>query len=234
MILGDEGAAQLGLKPGDVFHFSGEDFRVVGIYHSGVRLLDGAGIYSLEEFRRIHPNSRMNLAALDLVDGRGGAPAVIERIRRDFPDLEPLDSATAVDNFRHAAIFKAFAWGLSLIASAIAALGILNSMMTSVSERTREIGILRAVGWPPGMVLGMIVKEGVLVSLIGAICGVALGVGATELLVRAADIGVVRTSYPPRLWLEVLGLALTVGLVGSLPPAIKAVGIPPVEALRHE
>ena len=68
----------------------------------------------------------------------------------------------------------------------------------------------------------------------GGVLGAALGALGMEFLVRAVDIGVLRPYYPPALWLQAAAVALLVGVVGSLPPALKAVSLSPIEALRYE
>jgi putative ABC transport system permease protein len=234
MILGDEAASALKLGLGDRYRLSGAEFRVVGIFHTAVRLLDGAGIYATHDFRQIFKNGKANVIALDLVAGPAGKAAVMAEIRARYPDLEPMESARAIDNFRHVAMFQGFSLGISIIAVTIAALGILNTMFTSVHERTREIGLLRALGWSSPMILTLILQEGLLLSLAGGLIGAVLGVAGTELLIRTVDIGLVRAHYPASLWLEAAALTVVTGLLSSLPPALKAIAIAPIEALRHE
>ena len=234
VILGRDAAHDLHLDLGDTFRFSGADFRVVGVFASNNRLLDGTAIYSIEDYRQLFAHAKLNLVVLDLHEPRAQIPQVLRRIRERFEALEPIESAKVLDNFRHAALFRAFAFGISIIAVAIAALGILNIMIMSVHERTREIGILRAIGWPARMIAGTIVGEALVLSLTGGAIGAALGAAGTEALIRTVDIGLVRALYPARLWIEAGLLSLAVGAIGAALPAWKAVSIPPIEALRYE
>jgi putative ABC transport system permease protein len=108
-------------------------------------------------------------------------------------------------------------------------------MIMSVFERTREIGILRAVGWSSRRIMRMIVQESLLLCAIAAGVGVALGLLASRAVML---IGTVRAfldpSYEPAIFLRALGVAVVVALAGAAYPAFRAVRLTPMEALRHE
>jgi putative ABC transport system permease protein len=234
LILGAEAARQMHLRVGDRLRLSRTDFSIAGIFKTGIRLLDGAAIYSIQEFRRIFNNAKLNLVVLDLHSPKTELAAVLAKINADHPELEALESAKVLDHFRHAALFQNFAGGLSIIAVCIAAFGILNVMMMSVHERTREIGILRAIGWPAEMIVKMIAAEAFMLALAGVFLGAGLGWAGTELLISAVDIGIVSALYPPALWVKAATLTISVGLIGAAWPAWKALRISPLEALRYE
>ncbi|NLF25896.1 MAG: ABC transporter permease [Deltaproteobacteria bacterium] len=234
LILGADAAHQMNLKVGDRLLLSHTQFSIVGIFKTGIRLLDGAAIYSIQEFRRIFSNAKLNLVALDLHSPKTDLTTVIDKINADHTELEALESAKILDHFRHAALFQNFANGLSIIALCIATLGILNVMMMSIHERTREIGILRAIGWPAGMIVKMIVSEAFLLALAGGFLGAWLGWAGTELLISSVDIGIVNALYPPALWIKAAVLTVSVGVIGATWPAWKALRISPLEALRYE
>jgi putative ABC transport system permease protein len=104
----------------------------------------------------------------------------------------------------------------------------------SVSERTREIGTLRAVGWSRTMVLALIIREGLIISIIGGICGLALGAAGAEILIRLVPPGFLSTSYNIVIFVEGMAVAVLVGFVGSIYPASVATRFSPAEALRYE
>ncbi len=118
--------------------------------------------------------------------------------------------------------------GVSLVVGGI---GIMNIMLVTVTERTREIGIRKAVGATRGNVLRQFLIESVIMCLLGGIVGIALGVGTAALLSRLAG-------WQTAVTLESLALAFGfsagVGLVFGLWPARRAARMDPIEALRHE
>jgi putative ABC transport system permease protein len=107
-------------------------------------------------------------------------------------------------------------------------------MATSVLERTREIGILRAVGWRRGRILVLVLGEAALLSILGGIFGIALGAGTLRFLSDTYKTLPVPDSVPPDLLAAAIALAVAVGLAGGLGPALRAARIDPVQALRHE
>jgi len=149
--------------------------------------------------------------------------------------------ARIVSSIAGAMNFIAFSTGLSAFAVAVA--GVAATMITSVMERFREIGVMKALGFTDMQVLLMILAEGLLMSILGGVVGVSLGVaGAYALASRGFVIhGMMSTiviKAPPKisaeLILRTLGITIAVGLVGSIFPAYKASKIPPAVALRYE
>jgi putative ABC transport system permease protein len=122
--------------------------------------------------------------------------------------------------------------GLSLV---IAILGIVNTLMLSVAERTREIGLLRAVGLGKGQLTGMIVVEAVLIALYGTLLGLALGVGIASVVPRVLESqGFTALAIPwPQLGLILAGAA-AVGVLAALLPSRRANKIPVLEAIAYE
>jgi len=111
----------------------------------------------------------------------------------------------------------------------------MNAMVMSVLERTREIGTLRAVGWSRGRVVALILGETVVLSLLGGLVGIGMGVGFTEMAARAPGIGgFLEGVYSAGLFVQGLVTALGLGVVGGAYPTWVAANLQPVEALRYE
>ncbi len=143
--------------------------------------------------------------------------------------------------------FAKVAWGFFLvILMAMAGLIIVNTMLMSVLERTRELGMLAAMGLRPGSVIRLIATEGLFIGLVGSAVGAAVGtgvalwLGAVGIDFTAAMEGTVfpldPMIYPDWHWTHVAvaaGLGLTTGIIAALYPAVRAVKLAPAEALRR-
>jgi putative ABC transport system permease protein len=118
--------------------------------------------------------------------------------------------------------------GIALLAAGV---GIMNIMLVSVTERTKEIGIRKSIGARKKSILMQFLIEAVAISLVGGVCGIVLGVGAGNLVALLMKAG---TVFPWN-W-AVLGLVVCSGIgVGfGFYPAWKAASLDPIEALRYE
>ena len=118
--------------------------------------------------------------------------------------------------------------GISLLVGGI---GIMNIMLASVTERTREIGIRRAIGAKRRQIVGQFLIETMVLSTIGGLIGVGVGVLIPWLITRYAGMPTVVTVYS--LCLS-LGISMAVGVIFGIYPALRAARLDPIEALRHE
>jgi putative ABC transport system permease protein len=108
-------------------------------------------------------------------------------------------------------------------------------MVMSVFERTREIGVLRALGWRRGRILSMILRESLVLSLLGGVIGTVLGVGGIVLLNRLPVFSsFVKASFGMMLLIQAFFTALILGALGGAYPSWRASLLRPVEALRYE
>jgi putative ABC transport system permease protein len=148
-------------------------------------------------------------------------------------EAKPADES--VNSTAEIRFIRAMSWITSAIAIIIGAVGMLNTMIMSVSERTREIGILRAIGWRQRRIVRMILVESVLMSLAGGVVGTAAAVVTTPVLGRhPAVAGLIDAHIAgPAIGLGVM-MALGVGVIGAAYPAYRGARLLPTEALRHE
>ncbi len=140
------------------------------------------------------------------------------------------ESATATFN-QISAVVTAASFGVCLLSLVVGGIGILNIMLVSVTERTHEIGVRKALGARRGRILGQFATEAVMLSLLGGLAGVALGFFVAFLGRWALGFP---TSVPS--WAVALALAMSsgVGLLFGIYPASRAANLDPVEAMRSE
>ena len=126
-------------------------------------------------------------------------------------------------------------WGVSFIALVVGSLIVTNTMWMSVLERTREIGVLRAVGWSKGGIVRLIVLESMGVGLLGFMIGCLLGIGLAELTaILPVTEQFLDPQYDAVLFLLAGVVAVALSVVGAVLPAGRAVRVSPAEALRYE
>jgi putative ABC transport system permease protein len=149
--------------------------------------------------------------------------------RVDYEVIVPLSLLQAAE--RTARIFNIVLGSIAAISLLVGGIGIMNIMLASVSERTREIGIRRAVGARRGDIILQFLIETTLLSGIGGLAGVVIGIGVPRLIEIFADQTTIVTLWSPAL---AFAISVGVGVVFGIYPAMRAAQMDPVEALRHE
>jgi len=157
------------------------------------------------------------------------------QIEAALPGLRAVPAAERASSNQLVVMAHAVAWGTSSIALLMGILGIANTMAMSVFERTREIGILRALGWKRRRILLLIELEASALGLVGGIFGIALGWGTLRILSSLPQTAtIVSSGFSPLLLPESLGVAVLAGLAAGALPAWRGARLSPVEALRHD
>jgi putative ABC transport system permease protein len=235
-------AGNLNKKVGDTLEIQGAPFKVVAIYHGGSALEAGAVILPLDQLQQLSSlQGKVSTIHVRLCPAPRGqsqqeylkqAQAQIEAA---LPGLRAVPAAERAENNQFVLLAHASAFGTSLIALIIGILGIANTMAMSVFERTREIGILRALGWKRRQVLMLIQLEAAVLGLGGGFLGIAVGWYALRLLASLPQTAsIVTASFPLSLLAEALGIAVLAGLIAGALPAWRGARLSPVEALRHD
>jgi putative ABC transport system permease protein len=236
VILGSRAAADLDAGVGDPVDLLGERFTVVGTYETGTRFFDSGAYLPLPTLQRLA--QREGLVTALFVKAREGADpdevaAAIEAGSDTLTTVSSVDEYGKVDQGIEA--MEAANLAISLLAVLIGAIGVTNTMIMSVFERTREIGVLRAIGWRGSRIMRMIVGESLILCLVAAVVGIVLGVLVTRAVMLVPAISAfLEPRYPVDLFLRAFLVGVGVGIVGALYPAARAVRLSPMEALRHE
>jgi len=127
--------------------------------------------------------------------------------------------------------FTGFVTGIALVSLLVAALGIANVMLVSVTERTSEIGVMKAVGAQNRDVLQLFLTEAALLGVVGAVLGVTLGLAGGAVATFLLDLPLV---YSPGWAAVAVVVGVVVGVLAGLYPAWSAASVDPIEALRYE
>ncbi|MHB1296622.1 MAG: ABC transporter permease [Anaerolineae bacterium] len=236
ILIGKTAADNLDVGVDDALNIEGVSYRVVGIYETGVALEDAAGIVPLEDAQALAGMPRQVMyIGLQLQHP--------ERVDEFVADIEPtLPRDVEVAGTQKGSMLldmlnmlDLFAWAVSMVAALVGGVGMMNTMLMSVFERTREIGVLRAVGWSSRRVLGMILGESLLLSLVGGLLGLGVGAASVWLVSNLPALaGYSEGTVPPELVIQALSATLVLGLVGGAYPAWRASQLPPVEALSYD
>jgi putative ABC transport system permease protein len=232
------------LKVGTTVSMSDEKYRIVGIYDSVSDLENNMAIMLREDAQ--HLTGKLNQITGVSMKLKDPSPENVAKVQAEIEGpmavslglkgkLKAKPPGEFVQTNNQLRLAKGMAWATSIVGLVMGCIMVLNTMIMSVFERTREIGILRAIGWRPGRVVRMILMESVLLSIIGGILGTIGGLGVILALSHVPTVnGVVQAAITVNIVLEGFGIAILVGMLGAAYPAYRGARLLPTEALRHE
>lgn len=241
--LGQMAAGFLKKGEGDTLSFASDQsearvFKVAGVFESPSLAENAAAIMPLDglqsllgcegrvNYFNLHLDPRMTPQQLE---------SLREKIRARFPDLNVLRADEIAENNGGIRAVKAMGIATTAIALLIGTLGVTNSVMMSVFERSREIGLLMAVGWRTPRIAAMILMESVFLCLCGASAGVLFAVAGVVAMQKTEFLrGRFSADFGPDIIFFAFVVAGCAGLLGGLYPAFIAVRHQPMEALRSE
>lgn len=238
---------------GSRIKINGEKNVVNGIFSQygtgGIGSTDDLVLLTSRDFKKITGQSNITSATIQVYDVTNVESIAdeIEQVINENHGEDDFVSATTMSSILESiqniiGIMQMMLVAIASIALVVASIGIMNTMLTSVMERTREIGIMKAIGATNKDVMLIFIIEGMLVSIVGGIFGILLGVfgsqGITGLLTAGPMAGGGGMSLTPIISIGSIGLAvgvsLVVGVLSSLYPAWKAARMSPIEAVRYE
>ncbi len=234
VMLGSEVADQLGFKSGDSILLSGESFKVAAILNPTGASEDTAIIADLGAAQKLL-GKEGKISMVEISAFCQGCPIseLTLQIAEKFPEAKVTAMKQAVlSKMQSIEMFKSFSLGVSIIVILIGSLLVFVTMMGSVNERTREIGIFRAIGFRQSHVMQIILLEAMLLGIIGGIMGFAVGNliawGLIPIVIKDGTFAGINSTLGG---VSIL-MAVALSLLASLYPAFKAGNMDPSEALR--
>ena len=247
--VGSDLVARLGAEVGEAIEVRGREFEVVGIYEKTLTAPDTAVSMTLRDAQDLMVESMPEAIRATVVPANLISSVVVYLDEGRDPDemaeviqseLGDDYSAVGPDGFRESVsepleIFNQVIYAIAFVSLLVGGLSVVNTMTMSVSERTREIGVRKAIGATDWAILRQFIAESAVMGVIGGVLG--LGLGAL-IGVAGNEAGAVSGNalflLTPRLAIGSVVFALVLGVLSGLYPAWHAARLNPVQALRYE
>jgi putative ABC transport system permease protein len=229
---------------GQEVRIGGASWEIIGVAQRSGSILgqskDGWAVVPWTAYEVVFGRTRNNNIAIQATSPEESAKAleeVIATLRRlrglrpqDENDFEIFSNETSAELFGSLArMVGAATFGVCALALLVGGIGVMNIMLVTVTERTREIGIRKAIGAGRADIIGQFLAEAILLSLFGGVVGVAVGLIGSQFTI----VGVEPVVAPYSVFLA-FGVAILIGLFFGLYPANRAATLRPIDALRYE
>jgi putative ABC transport system permease protein len=248
VVLGSDMVKKLNARVGSMVTIRGERFKVVGIMNKTLTAPDTSVYMTLADAQSLYMQDipevvRSQVDQKDLVTSfvvyptAGTDPeALAATINKSVEGVNATGPKAFQDQVASAmGIFNAILYGIAIIALFVGGLSVINTMTMSVNERTREIGVRKAIGASDRQIVGQFLSESAIIGLIGGVTGLFLGwLAATVANALLASRSLNLFLVSPRLAIGAVAFAVLLGLVSGLYPSLHAARLQPVLALRYE
>ncbi len=215
-------------KKGGGMGASQDGFALIPITNELKHFIQGE-FTSLQMTVRARTKDRLDDTQDEVIGALRTARGVKPGVENDFEVENNTSLTTQFESFSKYLSYAGF--GISAIALLAASIGIMNIMLVSVTERTKEIGIRKAMGATKADITGQFLMEAIVLCELGGVIGIAIGIGLGNLIAVLIHANV----YVPTMWIGIgLGVCSLVGIVFGLYPALKAANMAPIDALRFE
>jgi putative ABC transport system permease protein len=235
IMIGRSFAESQNLRVGDVMVMGERRFRVMGIYEHSLSFYEMGGVVTLRDAQQM--TGHLNKVTLFMVDTTDNADPVevTTRINERFPEVQASLTGEFAEAMPDMEAARAMSDAVAYMAILVGGFGMMNTMLMSVLERTREIGVLRALGWRRRAILSLIMRESLTLGILGALVGIGVAFLMIAGLQSIPTYGEFLTPrWTPEVVIQSISVALLLSLAGGLWPAFRATRLQPVEALRYE
>ena len=236
VVLGTLAAEVLKKKVGDTVQIEVEELPVVGIVDGHAMMENGTVFLSLKVMQEVTGNEgKINFVNIRVPPNtsKAGIALLCQDIKGVFPEGRAMVASEVVGTSQGFRVVRAMSWSTSLLAIIVGVLGVMNTMLMTVFERTHEIGILLAVGWRRRRIVSMVLCESALLGLFGGIVGVGLGVLGLITLGSSPGIrGFIEPDLNLKLMLISIVISVVVGVMSGLYPAWRSSRLTPSFALQ--
>lgn len=236
VVLGRLAAEVLKKKVGDKVQIEAEELPVVGIVDGQAVVENGAIILSLPILQAATGNEgKVNFIDIRLTPKatKADVAQLCAQVKEIFPLGRAMVASEVVGTSQGFRIARAMSWSTSLLAIVVGVLGVMNTMLMTVFERTQEICVLLAIGWKRSRIMRMILWESAMLGLMGGVIGVLMGVVGVKVLVTAPTLrGMLEPDLTPQLLATAVGISVVVGVFSGLYPAWRSSRLTPSHALQ--
>jgi len=236
VLVGIDLAHALQKRAGDAIGLLGEQFQIVGVTRFNSIINRNVVVVPLADLQELTFRSGA-VTFLSVKLAHPESPAELDRVSSAIEadgDLSASKSESVLRNDSMLGLLRAVSTSMAWVALLMGVLMVLNTLLMAVLERTREIGILSAIGWSTERVMGAIVIEGFILSTIGSAVGAVIGIAGSHLLSAIPAIGrFVAVRPTPALVTATALAAIALGILGSFYPAWLATRQSPATALGH-
>ena len=236
VVLGQTAADVLKKKVGDPIQIEATEVTVAGIVSGGALVEDGSVILSLSLFQEITGNEgRINVIDVRVAPSTSEEEVkqLCEQIHGVAPEVRAVAVREHLSSSQGYQMVRAMSWGTSLLAVLVGVLGVTNTMLMTVFERTHEICVLLALGWKRSRIVRMVLWESALLGFLGGVAGVLIGAAGVKVLETTPAIrGLLEPDLSVGLLATSVAIAVFVGVVSGLYPAWRSSRLTPGPALR--
>lgn len=248
VVIGSDLVTQLEAEVGGTVEIRGEDYEVAGILERTLTAPDKAVLMTMDDARailvadmpeavraQVDPDDLATSFAVYIEDGED-PDEMADVIAAEFPEISAMGPSGFEKSVKEPLqIFNQIIYAVAFISLLVGGLSVVNTMTMSVAERTREIGVRKAIGATDGAIMRQFIAESAIIGVIGGLLGIGLG----WLIIIAGNAAGAASGnelflLTPRLAVGSVGFALFLGVVSGLYPAWHAARLNPVVALRYE
>jgi ABC-type transport system, involved in lipoprotein release, permease component len=236
VVLGRTAAEVLKKKVGDPIQIETRELSVVGIVDGNAWVENGSVILSLPLFQEITGNQgKINVIDVRVTPSTSAKDVELlcDQINRLVSEGRAVVASENISNSEAYRMVRAMSWSTSLLAVLVGILGVMNTMLMNVFERTQEICVLLALGWKRRRIVRMVLWESALLGSLGGVVGVLIGaIGVKVLGATPAIRGLLEPDLSTSLLAVSVAIAIAVGVISGLYPAWRSSQLTPSRALR--